>query len=33
MWHPVDARTGEAIFILFLFFFFPKLTVNDSNFG
>lgn len=32
MWHPVDARTGEAIFILFLFFF-PKLTVNNSNFG
>lgn len=31
MWHPVDARAGKAIFILF--FFFPKLTVNDSNFG
>lgn len=30
MWHPVDARTGKAIFILF---FFPKLTVNNSNFG
>lgn len=30
MWHPVDARTGKP----FLFyFFFPKLTVNDSNFG
>lgn len=27
MWHPVDARTGKAIF------FFPKLTVNNSNFG
>lgn len=30
MWHPVDARAGKTIFILF---FFPKLTVNDSNFG
>lgn len=29
MWHPVDARTGKAIFV----FFFPKLTVNNSNFG
>lgn len=29
MWLPVDARTGKAI----CFFFFPKLTVNNSNFG
>lgn len=29
MWPPVDARIGKTIFI----YFFPKLTVNDSNFG
>lgn len=30
MRHPVDARAGKAILF---YFFFPKLTVNDSNFG